>query len=64
MFFGYLTLLVPGFSVLGLRFLEGRVLHKGAWVETLLGTLLGVQDYKKVKFPFFQNLMFFGYLTL
>ena len=34
------------------RLLEGRVLlHKGAWVATLLGTLLGVQDYKKVKFP-------------
>ena len=31
--------------------LEGRVLHRGAWVATLLGTLLGVQDYKKVKFP-------------
>ena len=27
------------------------MLHKGAWVATLLGTLLGVQDYKKVKFP-------------
>ena len=31
--------------------LEDRVLHKGAWVATLLGTLFGVQDYKKVKFP-------------
>ena len=31
--------------------LEGRVLHKGAWIATLLGTLLGVQDYKKVRFP-------------
>ena len=40
------------FTVFGLwRLLEGRVLHKGAWVATLLGTLLGVQDYKKVKFP-------------
>ena len=28
---------------------QGRVLHKGAWVTTLLG-ILGVQDYKKVKF--------------
>ena len=27
-----------------------RVLHKEAWVATLLGALLGVQDYKKVKF--------------
>ena len=27
------------------------MLQKGAWVATLLGTLLGVQDYKKVKFP-------------
>ena len=30
---------------------EDRVLHKGVWVVTLLGTLLLVQDYKKVKFP-------------
>ena len=30
--------------------LEGRVLQ-GAWVSALLGTLFGVQDYKKVKFP-------------
>ena len=38
-------------TVFGLiRLLEGRVLHKGAWVFTLLATLLGVQDYKKVKF--------------
>ena len=35
---------------LKLRLLEGRVLHKGAWITTLLGTLLEVQDYKKVKF--------------
>ena len=27
------------------------MLHKGGWVATLLGTILGVQDYKKVKFP-------------
>ena len=27
------------------------MLHKGAWVATLLGTLLGVQHYQKVKFP-------------
>ena len=33
------------------RLLEGRVIHNGAWVATLLGTLLGVQDYKKVTFP-------------
>ena len=40
------------FTVFGLfwTLLEGRVLHKGAWVATLLGTLQ-VQDYKKVKFP-------------
>ena len=38
------------FTVLGLRLLEGRVLHKGAWDATLLGALLGVQDYKTVKF--------------
>ena len=36
---------------LGYWLLEGKVLHKGSWVATLLGTLLGVQDYKKVKFP-------------
>ena len=34
----------------GLRLLEGTALHKGACVATLLGTLLGVQDFKKVKF--------------
>ena len=39
------------FTVFGLKLLEGRVLHKEAWVANLLGTLLGVQDYKKVKFP-------------
>ena len=39
------------FTVFGLKLLEGRVLHKEGWVATLLGTLLGVQDYKKVKFP-------------
>ena len=38
------------FIDIGLRLLEGRVLHKGAWVATLLGTLHGVHDYKKVKF--------------
>ena len=27
------------------------MLHKGAWVATLLGTHLGIQGYKKVKFP-------------
>ena len=45
-----LTLLVPGFSLV-LVIWEGRVLHKGAWVANFLGTLLGVQDYKKVEFP-------------
>ena len=39
------------FTDFGLRSLEGRVLHKEAWVATLLATLLRVQDYKKVKFP-------------
>ena len=34
------------FTDFELRLLESRVLHKGAWVATLLG----VQDYKKVKF--------------
>ena len=33
-----------------LELLEGRVLHKGIWVVALLGTLCGVQDYKKVKY--------------
>ena len=43
---------MPGFSlILDFWFLEGRVFHKGAWVATLLVTLFGVQDYKKVKFP-------------
>ena len=37
--------------------LEGRVLHKGAWVATLLGTLLGVQD-KGVKLFFILNNFF------
>ena len=27
------------------------MLRKEGWVATLLDTLLGVQDYKKVKFP-------------
>ena len=36
------------FTDFGLWLLEGRMLHKGAWVATLLGTLLG---YKKVRFP-------------
>ena len=27
------------------------MLKKGAWVTILLGTLLGVQNYKKIKFP-------------
>ena len=39
------------FTDFGLRLLEGRVLHKGAWVATLQGPLLGVQNYRKVKFP-------------
>ena len=38
------------FTDFELKLLEDRVLHKGAWVATLLDTLLGVQDYKKVKF--------------
>ena len=35
------------FTYVGLRLLEGRVLHKEVWIATLLG----IQDYKKVKFP-------------
>ena len=35
---------------------ERVALHRGAWVATLIGTLLGVQDYKKVKFPGRDNL--------
>ena len=27
------------------------MLHEGVWLAGLLGTLLGVQDYRKVKFP-------------
>ena len=27
------------------------MLHKGAWIAAVWGTLVGVQDYKKVKFP-------------
>ena len=43
---------MPGFSLILDLFwlLEGWVLHKGAWIATLLGTFLRVQDYKKVKF--------------
>ena len=32
-------------------FSDFGLLHKGAWVAMLVGSLLGVQDYKKVKFP-------------
>ena len=39
------------FTDFGPRLSEGRVLHKEAWVTTLLGTLLEVQDHKKVNFP-------------
>ena len=31
------------------RLFEDRVLHKEAWVATLLGTHLSMQDHKKVK---------------
>ena len=50
LFFNHLSPSARIFTDFGLRLLEGRVLHKGAWVATLLGTLLGVQGYKKVKF--------------
>ena len=40
MLFGYLSARI--FTDFGLQLLEGRVLHKGAWVATFLGTLLGV----------------------
>ena len=47
---------MPGFSlILDFGLLEGRVLHKGVWVATLLGTLLGVQDYKTVTFQGWDN---------
>ena len=39
------------FSVFEHNLLEDGVLHKGAWVATLLGTHLRMQDHKKVKFP-------------
>ena len=35
--------------------LEGRVLHKEAWVAKLLGTHLSVQVHKKVKFSWRNN---------
>ena len=34
---GFFEFLVSGFSLFGLRLLEGRVLHKGTWFATLLG---------------------------
>ena len=50
--FGHIHPSIAGiFTVFGLGLIEGRVLHKGAWVVTLLGTLLGVQYYKKVISP-------------
>ena len=30
---------------------KDKIKHKEAWVAKLLGTLLGVQDYKNIKFP-------------
>ena len=42
MFFNPLSARI--FTDFELRLLEGRVLHKGAWVATLLGTLLGIQN--------------------
>ena len=38
------------FTVFGQSLLEGRVLHKEAWVAKLLGTHLSIQVHKKVKF--------------
>ena len=38
------------FTVFGHSLLEDRVLHKEAWVATLLGTHLSIQVHKKVKF--------------
>ena len=35
--------------------LEGRVLHKAAWVAKLLGTHISVQVHKKVKFSWRDN---------
>ena len=46
------------FTVLDFWLLEDKVLHKGAWVATLLGSLnKNMKILKKVK-----SLMFFGYL--
>ena len=56
--------ILTDFGLLDKRLLEGRVLHKGAWVAALLGTLLGVQDYKKVKFPLRDNWSLAGKVTL
>ena len=39
---------MPGFSLVLDLLLEGRVLHKGAWIAVILGTLLEVQNNKKV----------------
>ena len=39
------------FTVFGLGLIEGRELHKKSWIAVLLGTLLEVQDLKKVEFP-------------
>ena len=38
------------FTVFGHGLLEGRVLHKEAWVAKLLSTYLSFQVHKKVKF--------------
>ena len=47
---------MPGFSLFLDSLLEDRVLHKEAWAAKLLGTHLSVQDYKKVKFSWLDNL--------
>ena len=40
------------FTVFGIKLLEIRVLHKGAWVAKLLGIpSVGSRTIKKVKFP-------------
>ena len=37
-------------EVLEIRFLEGKVLHKGAWFVALLGTLFGSRAIKRSNF--------------
>ena len=45
------------------QILESIVFHKEACVTMLLGTLLGIQDYKRVKFPKKNDKNLFSLLT-